>query len=117
MADPIIVTQSSTGSSRWIMLNQHVTPFCVSLGVTVTTPVNYTVSYTYDDPLLTVAPSSQQTAIAWPLTVLSGQTAQKDLGVTNMSGLTNPVMAVNITVNSGTGSATLYVLQAGLRQS
>lgn len=111
MANPSITVQSGTGTTPWKTLTPHVTSFNVSVAVVVSGTVNYTVNYTYDDVNLTVNPNSANPPIAWPVSLLSGQTTSRD------TVLNFPVMAVNMVVNSGDGTATLYVLQSGIRQS
>ncbi len=109
--NPIITKLSAVGVSRWIPVNQYGTPFNVSLAVAVTgTPV-YNVDYTYDDVNYTVAPLSANPPIAWPVSGLTGGVANAD------AAIQQPVMAFRLTFVSGTGTATLYVLQAGARQS
>ena len=111
MANPSITSQTGPGTTSWKVVTPHVTQFNCSVAVVVSGTVNYTVNYTYDDVNLTVNPNSANPPISWPLSALSGQTATKD------TVMNAPVMAVNLTVNSGSGTATLYVLQAGIRQS
>lgn len=118
---PVIVSQTGSGTSRWVMFNPLVTPFQASLSVVVSGTVNYTVNYTYDDITGSIAPSSASPPVAWPVPALTTKTASLDTyigpGANPSNAPGGPVYAVNLVVNSGTGTATLYAFQAGVRQS
>lgn len=112
MAKVVITPVSGSGvSSGWIVLNPQVTPMNTTLAVAASGTVTYTCAYTLDDPNNTVNPSSAVPPLSWPIATLTSQTASVAFN------LVQPVMAVNCTINSGTGTVVFYVLQAGLRQS
>lgn len=107
-ASTVQIGTNGIGSTRWLLLDQHVTPGNASLGGLITSgAVTYTAEYTYDD-FLSLAAGAYPT----PRTVL---------GLTNQSVSTDaqlafPVKGVRLTVNSGTGTVALTVIQAGIRQ-
>lgn len=97
---------NGVGSSPWTMLSMEHSPTNTSVAVTVTGTVNYTVEYTYDPywdlpatvPFPTVFPHGTLNALA----------------VTADGILPNPTSGVRITVNSGTGTARMTVVEAGI---
>lgn len=104
-AGAVTVGTSGVGSSGWIMLNPHAMPFNVSLAVVfgATGAPNATVQYTYDSP----NDPSGAVPTAWA-TAIAGKTVNSD------TTLGFPVRAVRLLMNSGTGTATLTVIQAGI---
>lgn len=108
--------QTGAGSTRWIKLNPHVAPFQASVQVSVSGTVSYRVEITLDETdavtgqapqLLGAGPQPPApAALAAP-----GTTAQT---ADSIAAITQPVAAVRVTVDSGTGTATVRVLQAGL---
>lgn len=99
---PIIVTQTGAGSGAAMVLNIHGRPE-VGLQVVVSGTVNYTVQQTLDDPA-----DAGATWFDHPDSNLVAATASKQGNYAYVP------RAVRIKVNSGTGSATLTVIQAGM---
>lgn len=99
---PIVLTQTGTGSTAAIPLDYHGSPW-VSLQVVVSGTVNFTVQQTLDDP-----ESASPTWFPHPDTALAAATASAQGNYAYIP------RAVRVTVNSGAGSATLTVIQAGL---
>ncbi len=100
---PQVITQTGIGSTAWIPLDYKQSPFNVGFGVTVTGTVNYTIEHTFDDVYdLTITP------IAFSHSTVTAQSTNQD------GNYAFPIRAVRVTVNSGTGSAKLTLLQ-GLR--
>ena len=99
---PVVISQTGVGSSAPIPVDIYAVSFQIGIGVTVTGTVNYTVQHTYDDPFAAGGPVKWYNAQA----ALTGQTADAE------GGYTQPMRAVRITVNSGTGTATMRVVQA-----
>ncbi len=107
-ASTVQVGTNPTGSTRWLLLDQHVTPANVSLGgVLEAGAVNWGVDYTYDD-FLDLALGAYP--VAWTHATLRNENASAD------GSLSSPVKGVRLTVNSGTGLVTLTVIQSGLKQ-
>lgn len=103
----VTTTDATAGatSSGIVALDTWTSPVSVSIGVVVTGTVNFTVQYTYDniqDPGWTVA-----TGVWWNLTALASKTATTD------AVLSQPASAVRVVQNSGNGSTSTTVLQAG----
>lgn len=102
---PKIVTQTGVGSSVSIPVDYSDSNFQIGFAVDATGTVNFTVEFTCDpimDPAFTAA---GYTALWLPHAVVAAKTA--DI----FGDFTSPVYAVRVTVNSGTGSARLTVLQ------
>lgn len=95
------VSKTGTGSSSAIVVNTNVTPVNIGFGVIVTGSVNYTVQHTFDDPAVGFT--------TWfPHPTIAAQSANAD------GNYAFPVTGIRVTVNSGGGSATLKLVQAGI---
>lgn len=88
--------------SRWGFLNIHGQPANTVLACVVSGTVNYTVQHTYDDPNETSPPTTFDDA------ALTAQTANAE------GSYSFPVFASRVRVNSGTGTVTVKLIQAGL---
>ncbi len=100
---PIVVSKTGAGSSAAIPLDHYQTPFNVGIGVVVNGSVNYTIQHTIDNVQdATVTP----TWFSHPS--LAGLAANAD------GNYAFPVTAVKILVNSGAGTATATIVQAGM---
>lgn len=106
-ASTVTAGTNGVGSSPWTMLSTQASPANTSVAVVVSgAAVNYTVEYTYD-PYWNM-PSTTPLATPFPLQTLSGQT------VNGEGTLPWPVAGVRLTVNSGTGTAQMTVVEAGI---
>lgn len=101
---PVTVNKTGIGSSNPVLLDHFRNPFNVGIGVVVSGTVNYTIQHTFDDVL---DPSVTPTWFSHPS--LAALAANAD------GNYAFPVTAVKILVNSGSGTATATILQAGLR--
>jgi hypothetical protein len=100
---PIVISQTGAGSTSAVPLDHYQSPFNVGIGVVVSGTVDYTIQHTYDDVLdAAVTPTWFNNA-----TIVT-KTANFD------GGYTLPVRAVRLTVNSGAGTATATIIQAGM---
>jgi hypothetical protein len=83
----------------------YLTPFQITLQTIVTGTVNYDVQYTKDDVFSTtfVVASAQWTSV----TGMTGATANAE------ETLISPVTGIRVLQNSGSGSVSLRILQAG----
>lgn len=95
------VSKTGTGSSSAIVMNTEISPFNVGFGVIVTGTVNYTVQHTFDNPA-----TGFTTWFSHP--TVASQTANAD------GNYAFPVTGIKLLVNSGDGSATLKLIQAGI---
>lgn len=95
------VSKTAVGSSSAIVMNTNISPFNVGFGVKVTGTVNYTVQHTFDDPAVGFTTWYSHPTVA-------GQTANAD------GNYAFPVTGIKLLVNSGDGSATLKLIQAGI---
>lgn len=95
------VSKTGTGSSSAIVTNTNTNPFNVGFGVIVSGTVDYTVQHTFDDPAVGFTIWFNHPTIAAQIANADGNYAF-------------PVTAIRITVNSGTGSVTLKLVQAGI---
>ena len=91
--------------SRVYPPDNYVSPFNVALGVVVTGTVSYTVQYTFDNVFAAGYNPSSGNWINHPS--LTAQTATKD------SNIAYPVTGIRLVQNSGTGTTTLTMIQAG----
>lgn len=97
-----VVSRTNTGSSAIIPMNLDSTPFNVGFGVTITGTPTYTVQHTFDNPWTTTSP------VWFDHPTVAGETANAD------GNYAFPVAAIKVAVTSGTGTATLTVIQAGI---
>ena len=95
------VSKTGTGSSSALVMNTNISPFNVGFGVVVTGTVDYTVQHTFDDPA-----TGFTTWFSHP--TVAAETANAD------GNYAFPVTGVKVLVNSGTGTATLKLIQAGI---
>jgi len=95
-----VTSQTGAGSTGWVPVDYTQNQFGIGFGVVTSGTVNYTVQHTFDDVFdPTVTPT------AFDHSAVAAQTTNKD------GNYAFPIAAVRVTVNSGTGSATLTVLQ------
>lgn len=110
MANPIIITSTSSGVSRVVNLDYYRNPFNVTVAVTGSTSgtFSYFVEYTLDDQQYLTNIGSTL-AITWISDASLGPT-QTANGVTSF---TSPVAGVRLTISSAPSSAavTMRVLQ------
>lgn len=100
---PIVLTKTGTGSSSVAALDHYRAPFNVGIGVVVSGTVNYTIQHTYDDIL-----DPAVTPVWFNHATLASQAANAE------GSYAYPVRAVKVLVNSGAGTATATVIQAGM---
>lgn len=96
-----VVSKTGVGSSDALVMNTNVSPFNVGFGVIVTGTVNYTVQHTFDDPAVGFSTWFSHPTIA-------SQAANAD------GNYAFPVTGIKVLVNSGAGTATLKLVQAGI---
>lgn len=100
---PITLSKTGTGSSGLAVLDHYQTPFNVSIGAVTSGTVNYTIQHTFDDVL-----NSAVTPTWFNHPTMTSLTANSD------GNYAFPVRAIKILVNSGAGSVTATVIQAGM---
>lgn len=93
---PVTLTQTGTGSTSGYVADYYLTPFSVGFGVVVSGTVNYTIQHTFD-------------GTNWfDHANIAGRTANA------FDNYTYPVLQIRLTVNSGSGTATATLIQAGV---
>lgn len=97
----IVTSKTGVGSSSTIPMDTYISPFNVGFGVVVSGTVNYTVQHTFDSMT-----SDTPTWFSHP-TIAS-------LAVNADGNYAFPVTGIKLLVNSGSGTATLTIIQAGL---
>lgn len=95
------VSKTGTGSSTAIVVNTNISPVNIGFGVIVSGTVNYTVQHTFDDPAVGFSTWFSHPSVA-------SQSANAD------GNYAFPVTGIKVLVNSGTGTATLKLIQAGI---
>jgi len=109
MAGAIRVGTNGVGATDWQIPSREIPPVNMSFGVTVSGTVNYTVQYTYDS--IQAPPGINQTVplpTAWNVAALLNQAANAD------ASIQAPIAAWRLLINSGTGTATIEAIQAGI---
>lgn len=100
---PVVVSKTGTGSSSVVPLDHYQSPFNVGFGVVVSGTVNYTVQHTFDDIF-----DASVTPVWFSHPTIASLAANAD------GNYAFPVRAVKVLVNSGAGTATMTVIQAGM---
>lgn len=95
------VQKTGAGSTNAVVINTNVTPVNIGFAVVVTGTVNYSVQYSYDDP------SAGFTTWFDDATITS-KTGNED------GSINFPITGLKVLVNSGAGSVTMNVVQAGI---
>lgn len=95
------VSRTGTGSTDAIVINTNVTPVNIGFAVVVTGTVNYSVQITYDDPAVGFTTWFDDTTI-------TSKTGNED------GSINFPITGMKALVNSGSGSVTMNVVQAGI---
>ena len=99
----IVIARTSAGSSSTAPLDTYANPFNIGIGVVVSGTVNYTIQHTFDD-----IQNAAVTPTWFNHPTLNAQTANADCNYAF------PVRAVKVLVNSGAGTATATIVQAGM---
>lgn len=101
----VTVGTNGVGASKGVLLNQYLDPFAVSIFVRISGTVNYTVQYTSDDHR---ASGFHWGAADWTdHASMTSKTADTD------SNIAYPATGIRVKINSGTGTATMIIRQAG----
>jgi len=100
---PVVVSKTGTGSSSVVPLDHYQSPFNVGFGVVVSGTVNYTVQHTFDDIF-----DASVTPVWFNHPTIASLAANAD------GNYAFPVRAIRVTVNSGSGTATMTAIQAGM---
>jgi len=95
------VSKTGTGSSSALVMNTNQTPFNVGFGIVATGTINYTIQHSFDDPTVGFTTWYSHPTIA-------SKTDNQD------GNYAFPVTGIKILVNSGTGTATMSLIQAGI---
>lgn len=95
------VSKTGTGSSSALVMNTNISPFNVGFGVVVSGTVDYTVQHTFDDPAVGFSTWFSHPTVA-------GESTNQD------GNYAFPVTGIKVLVNSGSGTATLKLVQAGI---
>lgn len=103
---PVTQTVTGVGVSAPIPWDNYISPFNIGFGVKVTGTVNYTVQHTFDDVQANGYTPASGTWYNHP--DVAAQTANAD------GNYAFPVTAIRLNVASGSGSATLTAIQAGI---
>jgi hypothetical protein len=108
MAFPIVsATVTGAGTSAVFALDNMANPFNVGIGVDISATAAYTVQFTFED--VSSDTFNASTAVWFTDTQFGSATADKAIS------FTTPCRGVRLNVSASTGTATIYVQQAGRR--
>jgi len=96
-----IITRTNVGASDALVMNTNVSPFNVGFGAVVSGVATYSVQHTFDDPAIGFT-----TWFSHP--TITGESTNQD------GNYAFPVTGIKLLVNSGDGTATLNLIQAGI---
>jgi hypothetical protein len=99
----IVIARTGAGSSNVAPLDTYANPFNIGIGVVASGTVNYTIQHTFDDIF-----NSAVTPVWFSHPTLNALAVNAD------GNYAFPVRALKILVNSGTGTATATIVQAGM---
>ncbi len=100
---PVVVSKTGAGSSSTVPMDHYQSPFNVGFGVVVSGTVNYTIQHTFDDIF-----NASVTPVWFSHPTVAALAVNAD------GNYAFPVRAIKILVNSGSGTATLTAIQAGM---
>lgn len=100
----IVLAKTGAGSSATAPMNLNTSPFNVGIGVVVSGTVNFTIQHTFDDLF-----DSSVTPVWFSHPTLVGLTVNTD------GNYAFPVAGIKVLVNSGSGTATATLIQAGIQ--
>jgi len=95
------VSKTGAGSTDAIVINTNTNPVNIGFAAIVTGTVNYSIQISYDDPGVGFTTWFDDTTI-------TSKTGNED------GSINFPVTGIKALVNSGTGTVTLKVVQAGI---
>lgn len=95
------VSKTGAGSSSAIVVNTNVTPVNIGFAAVVTGTVNYSIQFSYDDPGVGFTTWFDDVSI-------TSKTGNED------GSILFPITGIKVLINSGTGTVTLSVVQAGI---
>jgi len=109
VAGTVTVGTNTVGSTPWFPLNTHAQPFNVELAGIVLSgvTVNWTWQYTYDDPNAQAGSATYPQAFNHP-------TLNNQANVSLDGSINDPVAAIRLVVNSGTGSVRGDWIESGI---
>jgi hypothetical protein len=95
------VSKTGAGSTDAIVINTNTNPVNIGFAAIVTGTVNYSIQISYDDPGVGFTTWFDDTTI-------TSKTGNED------GSINFPVTGIKALINSGTGTVTLKVVQAGI---
>ncbi len=102
---PVVYTVTGVGTSNVFAPDNYITPFNITLAVTVTGVVTYTVQYTFDNVFAATFNPATANWVDHPS--LTAKTTSLD------SNIAYPVQGIRLNVTAGAGTARLTAIQAG----
>lgn len=107
MSFPVIkLTQTGVGRSRVHVPDTFRDPFNIGIGCVVTGTVTFVVQHTFED---VTDPAFNSATATWFDNSMGSKSANAD------GNYAFPVNGISVNVTAGTGSVTVYLLQAGAR--
>lgn len=95
------VSRTGVGSTAAVVINTNVTPVNIGFAAVVTGTINYSIQFSYDDPAVGFTTWFDDVSI-------TSKTGNED------GSINFPITAIKALVNSGSGTITLNVVQAGI---
>lgn len=102
---PVIYSITGVNASNVYAPDNYISPFNISLGVTVTGTVTYSVQYTFDSVFASDFDSATANWVDHPS--LTAKSTSLD------SNIAYPVQGIRLNVTAGSGTTRLTLIQAG----
>lgn len=103
---PITLAKTGTGATSPAPMDTNVSPFSVGMGIVVSGTVTYSVQHTFDNVQSSTYSAASGNWYNHP--TLNSLTANAD------GNYAFPVTAIRLNVTSGSGTATLTIVQSGI---
>lgn len=108
----IKVGTNGVGASHWIPVDRNITPVSISLNVTLTGSVNWSIECTIDELIHAALVDPNNSAALIPKTFLHPRLFNQSSDAFDIIDF--PITAFRLLISSGTGSARVADLQAGI---
>lgn len=95
------VSRTGVGSTAAVVINTNVTPVNIGFAAVVSGTINYSIQFSYDDPAVGFTTWFDDASI-------TSKTGNED------GSINFPITGIKALVNSGSGTITLNVVQAGI---
>lgn len=107
---------NGVGSTRWVLLNAHIDPFEIGAQLKLLSgAANFSLEITDDEVMMPIPIYQTGYSQAMPVPTAYGWPGMAAVAGPAQGVINHPCRAARLTINSGTGQASLTLTQAGIR--